>query len=202
MILAMRSPVRAAFLAVLLMAGISACGGEAKQSSGGESADFAYKVLISGERESVEWVAPGHGWWRETGRDAAGCRYELARAEDRYLTQVSCYPPVVRIGSPAFLALPGDIGAEPIRLDVLRGRREISVGDEFYVERGDRRLVLTIAERIPLAEARARGLFDISTEGAVLRRPAPAAVASRILTPSHWSSHLRKRHHAEIQRHP
>ncbi|MDQ3994506.1 MAG: hypothetical protein M3265_06915 [Actinomycetota bacterium] len=73
----------------------------------------------------------------------------------------------MRIGSPGFLALLGDIGAESISLDVLRGRREISVGDEFYVERGDRRLVLTIAERIPLAEARARGLFDISTEGAV-----------------------------------
>jgi hypothetical protein len=154
-----------ASVALLIVAVTSSCGGESSQSAVGEPADFAYMVAISGERDSVEWVAPGPGWWRRTGRDVAGCVYEFVRAEDRYSTRVSCNPPGVRIGSPEFL---GDIDLDSISLALLRGRREISVGDELYVQRGDRRYVLTITDRIPLAAARARGLFAVSTKGARL----------------------------------
>lgn len=143
--------VAAVFALMLLAVG---CGEQDDDVPAGEHAPYAYRLSIEGW---TVWAAPATGSWRTEGVDSSGARQVHVFADGRYFrsigkTDTDTY---ARVGSPGFLGANGD---EPDFLRVVSASEPLTAGQ---VVGGIR-----VEERVPLAVAQRRGLFDVPVEEA------------------------------------
>jgi hypothetical protein len=113
---------------------------------------YAYRLTVGGWEA---WAAPATGSWRSEGIDSSGARQVHVYAPGRYFNSIGENHSSARVGSRAFM---GPNGEEPRFLEAVRRNEPLSPGE---VVDG-----LRVEERIPLAEAEQRGLFEVPVAGA------------------------------------
>jgi hypothetical protein len=159
--------VLVAVLAAAFLAG-GCGGGGAEPETAEEAGPFAYRLSIEGWEA---WAAPSTGSWRSEGIDLSGVRQVHVYSEGAYFRSIGEDDTWARVGSEAFI---GPNGREPSFLAALRAREPFQPGDEVEGMR--------VEERISLAEAERRGLFDVPV--------AEAASTDRELDPGEPASHV------------
>src|SRR5919106_3708089 len=162
-----RMRVLAVVLAAAFLAG-GCGGGGAEREPVEESGPFAYRLSIDGWEA---WAAPSTGSWRSEGVDDSGVRQVHVYSDGAYFRSIGEDDTWARVGSEAFI---GPNGREPSFLAALRAREPFRPGDEMEGMR--------VEERILLAEAERRGLFDVPV--------AEAASTDRELDPGEPASHV------------
>lgn len=127
--------------------------------------------------EYVQWIAPEQGWWRWEHDDETGYRTIRAFAHGRYLIQDT-----VEIGSEEFLG-----SNPPSALDALRARDGVAVGDSFDAPCGQVRCTYHVADAMTLAEADARGIFDLAVDSATMvERQLAVGAAPMLPVKAYW----------------
>ena len=138
--------VLALVLAAAFLAG-GCGGGGAEREPVEEAGSFAYRLSTEGWEV---WAAPSTGAWRAEGLDASGVRQVHVYSEGAYFRSIGENDTAASVGSEAFL---GPDGREPSFLAALRERAPLGPGGVIEGMR--------IEERISLAEAERRGLFEV-----------------------------------------
>jgi hypothetical protein len=136
---------------------------------------FAYRTTVSVDLEPdaqeecgenlpqlTEWIAPATGSWRQETVDCSRSRNLYVYSDRRFSSLYEGHPRDVRIGSPAFLAPNVD---DSMSLRVIGSADDLQVGEVLHGRAATGiAYSVKVEERIPLSEARRRGLFRVRVE--------------------------------------